>query len=545
MTSVDPPIMGAAAETASPFAVEQPAESKWDAFFDAASERLNPILVKEARQALKSRQFVITFSLLLIFCWGWSVLGVALMSPEIEWSPRGHWMLVGYIWILNFPLTIIVPFSAFRSLSSELEDGTYELLSISTLSPRQIIAGKLGSAFLQMLVHLSALAPCIAFTYLLSGVDIVFIGLLLWYLFFASLMLSLLGLLLATLTDVRGWQIVLSVVLILALAGVFFFGSMMITALLLERPPIPYDDPNFWLGNAAAITVCLCVFALLFFSAAARITFASENRATPLRICIFVTQAVVIGWLGLMFLRVNEDEALYAVLTIMSIFWGVFGMFLVGEWPELSERVKRSLPANELGRMLLTWFNPGPGTGFMFTMSNMLACTLICWIGVWYADYNSLGAAPRDFNWFWFSVLAVCYLTIYIGLGRLIIAGLRNWFQCDMFAGFLIQLIVMLFGLLAPIVVQFTLIDDDYTPLQLPNFVWTLAEVADDGLRDVSVAVPMMLIPLALFIFAVNVIASWREVRQSRLAAPQRVLEDDAALKEKPREKQSPWDDEE
>jgi len=44
-------------------------------------ERLNPILVKEARQSLKSRQFVITFGLLLLCGWVWSFLGVALMGP--------------------------------------------------------------------------------------------------------------------------------------------------------------------------------------------------------------------------------------------------------------------------------------------------------------------------------------------------------------------------------------------------------------------------------------------------------------------------------
>ena len=32
-------------------------------------DRLNPILVKEARQALKSRQFTVTFSLLLFGAW--------------------------------------------------------------------------------------------------------------------------------------------------------------------------------------------------------------------------------------------------------------------------------------------------------------------------------------------------------------------------------------------------------------------------------------------------------------------------------------------
>ena len=35
----------------------------------------NPILVKETRQALKSRQFVITFSLLLLAALSWTIVG--------------------------------------------------------------------------------------------------------------------------------------------------------------------------------------------------------------------------------------------------------------------------------------------------------------------------------------------------------------------------------------------------------------------------------------------------------------------------------------
>jgi hypothetical protein len=38
--------------------------ARWDEWMESVGERLNPILVKEARQALKSRQFGMTFSLL-------------------------------------------------------------------------------------------------------------------------------------------------------------------------------------------------------------------------------------------------------------------------------------------------------------------------------------------------------------------------------------------------------------------------------------------------------------------------------------------------
>ena len=42
---------------------------RFESLLDRASDRLNPILVKEARQAMKSRQFVITFALVLAGAW--------------------------------------------------------------------------------------------------------------------------------------------------------------------------------------------------------------------------------------------------------------------------------------------------------------------------------------------------------------------------------------------------------------------------------------------------------------------------------------------
>src|SRR3990172_10194342 len=103
---------------------------------------LNPILVKETRQALKSRQFTVTFVLLLACCWIVTMGGIAMIGPSIYYSAYGPTMLLAYYAILAFPLTVVVPLSAFRSLAAARGANTYELLSITTLGPRQIIAGK-------------------------------------------------------------------------------------------------------------------------------------------------------------------------------------------------------------------------------------------------------------------------------------------------------------------------------------------------------------------------------------------------------------------
>ena len=54
--------------------------------------------------------------------------------PDVAFSANGPELFFGYYIILAFPLILIVPFSAFRSLIAEREDNTYELVAITTLA---------------------------------------------------------------------------------------------------------------------------------------------------------------------------------------------------------------------------------------------------------------------------------------------------------------------------------------------------------------------------------------------------------------------------
>ena len=106
---------------------------RFEQWLERAGEYLNPILIKESRQALKSRQFTITFALVLGASWCWSFLGIALIGPQVYYGAHGPDLLLGYAVILLFAPVIVVPYIVFRSLAGELEDHSYELLSITSL----------------------------------------------------------------------------------------------------------------------------------------------------------------------------------------------------------------------------------------------------------------------------------------------------------------------------------------------------------------------------------------------------------------------------
>jgi len=323
---------------------------------------------------------------------------------------------------------VIVPFWSFRSLASEQEDRTYELLSITALAPRQIISGKLASAGVQMLVYLSAISPCLAFTYMLRGIAFPTILLLLVYVAMGSLGLSVIGLLVGTLTSQKHWQVVLSVLMIIGLLWAFGLACSMSSSAVLWGVDLPVATAEFWQFNAAWLTAYVTYFALFFYAAVAQITFSSDNRSTRLRVIMLVQHVCFAGWMAWATIAVEwESEMLLVFLSFIGLHWYAMGALMTGESPVLSPRVKRRLPQSFLGRVFLTWFNPGPGTGYLFAVCGALGALVLVVAVVGVMATLAPGAFSRGWSagdverMLVFGVLVVAYLTVYLGIGLLII----------------------------------------------------------------------------------------------------------------------------
>ena len=79
---------------------------------------MNAILVKETRQALKSRQFVVTFMLLLAASWFIAVFGMLMAGDNIEFGSGGRILFSVFYFVLSVATLFIVPFGTFRSVAS-------------------------------------------------------------------------------------------------------------------------------------------------------------------------------------------------------------------------------------------------------------------------------------------------------------------------------------------------------------------------------------------------------------------------------------------
>ena len=524
-----------------------------DAALEWLGERCNPILVKEARQALKSRQFVLTFGLLLIAAWAWSLIGLVMMGSDAAFGQTGPSMFMGYYVILAASLGLFVPFGAFRSLAGEQEDRTYELLSITDLSPAQIVSGKLGSAVVQMLIYLSAVAPCLAFTYMLRGLSLPTILLVVGYTTALSLGLSVVGLLAGTLTSEKHWQVLLSVALIVGL--LFVFGwTVGGTGELVFSSNFDFRDAEFWQVVGAIATAYVTYFALAFFAAVARITFASDNRSTRLRMVMLVQHVCCTAWFGWLALTHGtlEEGTLYVFLSLIGFHWYIMGVLMTGEWPELSMRVKRRLPQSFLGRVLFTWFNPGPGTGYMFACCGMIAGGLTAVAILTAGGLLGLGVrrAYGPEQVIAFAVLAPAYVIAYLGAGLLIVRLARRLFPTALPVAALIQVILVLVGVAGPLVLESIAGRDafrSYSLIQISNPFWSIIHLADRSAMPPEAPILLAAVPFAaLVLFLLNLPGILHEVRQVRVAKPRRVAEEDdqiAAEKSPPQPVQiSPWD---
>src|SRR5262249_33439225 len=154
-------------------------------WLDQLDDWLNPIVVKELRQAVKSRMVIIILMVFLII--ELLVMGGVLLASSARGAQAGGLFSGGIEvfailqWGLLGTLLLVIPAHTTILFASERSDQNTDLLFISALQPSQIVWGKFfASAVLAMLV-LSLVAPFMVFCYLMRGLDIPTILLVLYF----------------------------------------------------------------------------------------------------------------------------------------------------------------------------------------------------------------------------------------------------------------------------------------------------------------------------------------------------------------------------
>ncbi|GIW92091.1 MAG: ABC transporter permease [Pirellulaceae bacterium] len=496
---------------------ESDAEADRAGWLDRLSDYFNPILVKEARQAVKSRTFVWPFCLTLIAALGWSYFSAGHIISQMQ-SMDPLVVFIGFYVILAATTLILVPYSAYQAVGSERQEATLELVWITSLTGRQIVIGKFLGCLLQLLAYVSALAPCLAFTYMLQGIDIVAISLVLVYLCVASLVLTSFAILLATAFRNTYASMTVSAVLLVGLVILFFAITSFVADLIWDYGFRGGENIQWihWL----VLTTAGSFIVLFLLAAGAQLSFAGDNQSTPLRIVMLAQQALFVFWIVYGVRRAGDDGFVWGTFPVLGLYWGLMGAFMVGELALLSPRARRTLPRSALGRILFTWLQPGSGTGYVFSLVNlagvMLFLSFVCHAQDRPRLHESLVVAIAT----WVCVAA------YLGTGRLLVLLINRIYPTGAIIGFAIVAILAATGVIVPAIATELA---DYYPGESPwmsvNWAWVMSEILQNTrtvgqtlMSDLRLVYPLA--NIALLTLPLNLAFTVTELAAGRLPQP-------------------------
>jgi hypothetical protein len=335
------------------------------------ARELNPVVVKELRQAVRS--WAVT-SVLLLFL---AVLFVAMLGFLISQSfgagldtQLGARVFQSLVVILTGASMLFIPLYVGVRLAAERRESDLDLMYITTLTPGRIIRGKFLSGAYMAVLFFSACMPFMVFTNLLRGVDLPTIFLILLCLFLAVCAAVQLAIFLACLPVSRVFKNLLA--LAATVFMLFFIGPLVVLFLQMtssgvgSRFIVGASGPNLWPGVLSTVALVLAAVGLLYFLSVALVSPVTANRALPLRSYISVV------WLlsgAASFWWVWKQRDARMLLPWATNF--LFGLSLalavvVSSRDRLSYRVRRRIPIHPMKRAVAFLFFNGAAGGLLW-----------------------------------------------------------------------------------------------------------------------------------------------------------------------------------
>ena len=385
---------------------------------DDATDRLSPIVVKEVRQIVRGREFNYSFMISLVVGLLVAFVGAANASPGSGTTGQGVFIaLTAGLALFGIG---VVPFGAFSALRNERLEQTMDLISVTSLSARKVIVGKLLAQVVKLATLFAGMAPFVATSFLLGGIDFVTIVVSLVLVFFVSLWVCAVALLLSSAAKTRGMSGMLIV------GGVFLFvlffgGGTIINRLLFGFARggsfgggISISSPsgaNGWWAFAIFLTLGALSLVNLVLLAENRLSSPIENKATALRIGFFVQFLAIIGGFTAIAHFTSLPRA-FEPLAVLGLFHlSVVAAFTVTEDFRVSRRVVRRIQAPSRVSWLWTVLWPGGGRGAAYVLVQMGLLVLAVW-----------NLSLRDVGW----VVAACgYICFFTGVPAVLLRRMR------------------------------------------------------------------------------------------------------------------------
>ena len=345
-------------------------------WFDRMSDGLSPLVVKEARQIVRGREFLLSFLAALVA--GMLVAFGGATEALSGSSTAGRWTFAALIGCLAFLGLGVVPLGAFTTLRQERAEQTLELITLTSLSSRGIVIGKLLAQGVKLLTLFAAIAPFLTMSFLLGGIDFTTVLISLVLLYMGSVWAGALCLFLSTLFRSRAASGLVFVVVGLFVLFLLIAGLSMFQAASRGFPIVP---TAFGLGTtteamikgfAILLTFWTCTVANFVLLAENRLSLATEDTVTPLRVGFFVQFLAMAGWAILFLNSIYRADTPEVIGALGSIHLAIVAIFVVTEDMSVPRRVLQRMRLASGWRRLLALFGPGAGRGAAYILVQMV-----------------------------------------------------------------------------------------------------------------------------------------------------------------------------
>ena len=308
---------------------------------------LNPIVVKELRQAVQGK--FVAAALLLLLGIQLAALGIYIVSGG-DFASRFDAGRNAFMFLLAILMAICLIFvPAYTAIRLAFErDTNVDLLFVTTIRPSAIVWGKLFAALTITVLIFSACMPFMVFTYWLRGIDLPSIFVLMAASFLVVAVAVQLATFVACLPAGRVLKVLLSLLALIMFLQAFIATLTWSYYSLSTGIGSRLGSWSFWGPALAVLLIAGAAFGLLFSLSVAMIKPVSSNRALPVR--LFVTVMWLLsGIASAVMAYVQRDNSALSVWSVLSVlvFAGAF-FVAVSEREQLGLRVVRNIPSSAL-----------------------------------------------------------------------------------------------------------------------------------------------------------------------------------------------------
>ena len=427
--------------------------------FAGLDDRVNPIVVKELRQAVKS-WFIVGLLMLLL-----SVLTLIqllwVMSSTDLGSTSGdggrELFLVFQGTLLAIALLGLPVYTGVR-LAAERASATSDLLYVTTIRPWSIVWGKLAAGVAVTALVFAACAPFMIVTYLLRGIDPPTILFVLGLDFAVVLSGLVLAIFLGALPVGIGMKVFLGIGGLATLLWAFGMTTALVSSeLVFSGIGTDFSDPDFLLGLGATLLIWGGALLLLLLLVVAMIAPAAADRARPLR--WYVTVAWLVGGVAAIGCAAywDEGELVFAWPMASAVVLLPAMLIAASERDAFGPRQRRSVPRGFMRRLPSFTFSSGAAGGLLWA-SLLYAAAVASAYAAWGIGWGR--AAVRDEETVHYLTLALTVLGLFV-LGYCLLATLiRQLFlrtpSKQMATGGIAAVLIAL-GTIGPVLIAFAL----------------------------------------------------------------------------------------